>query len=112
IARAARRADPSRPVAYVGYHHLRERCFDLVDLICLNLYQHWWGWPMVGSVAQLRRRGPKAARDIGKIVSGLQRRHPGKPVLVTEFGAEAFPGVHHGLRGGEEFQAECLKLAW
>lgn len=112
IASAARQADPSRPVAYVGYHHLRERCFDLVDIIGLNLYQHWWGWPMAQSVEELRKRAPQARADIRKIVSGLRKRYPGKPVLVTEFGAESFPGVHHPLRGGEEFQAECLKLAW
>jgi beta-glucuronidase len=37
---------------------------------------------------------------------------PGKPVLVTEFGARGVPGVHGDISYSEDFQASLIQATW
>lgn len=62
---------------------------DYLDVIGINEYCGWY------------------TPDFEKLPNLLSGSHPDKPVIITEFGADALPG-HHGTRmdkGTEECQA-------
>lgn len=81
LARLARRLDPTRltsaaclvdPTGPV----IADRLVDHVDLIGLNEYYGWY------------------EPDITKLPLLFANSKPAKPVIITEFGAEAAPGLH------------------
>jgi beta-glucuronidase len=80
IARAAalvRSLDPSRPVSFASDQRLDDISFDLVDVIGINEYYGWY----YGK-----------SEDLGPVLDELIARFPNKPLLVTEFGADAAQG--------------------
>ncbi len=89
-----RSLDTSRPVAMVGMYAERDVFFDLVDLPCVNNYTFH-------DKAGLRTRIEKILAKIGD-----------KPLLVTEFGAEAMLELHGDNYGTEEEQASILADHW
>lgn len=86
--------DTSRPVAMVGFDTPNDVIFDLVDLPCMNTYS---GHNQAG----LRER-----------IEKTHAHTPEKPLLVTEFGAEAVLGLHGENMITEEEQASILKDHW
>ena len=94
LADTVRSLDTSRPVAMVGHNGDRDLFFDLVDLPCMNTYSFH-------DQAGLRTRIDKILAKIGD-----------KPLLVTEFGAEAIFELHGDNYGTEEEQASILADHW
>jgi beta-glucuronidase len=94
LARLARSLDGTRPVSYVSNLGPEDKCLDLVDLPCLNTY---FG----------RRIG-----ELGVTLDRVAAMHPARPILVAEFGSEAFPGMRGEGPGTEAEQAAVLRESW
>jgi beta-glucuronidase len=103
IAAAARAADATRPlmVANVEYAGREDPAFAHCDLVAVNRYYGWYTMP-----GQVER----AAARLGEELDFLLARY-GKPVLLSEFGADAVAGQHAiGDRlFTEEYQAHLLE---
>jgi beta-glucuronidase len=103
----AERFDTSRLFGYAafampGLSPLFERAFEATDVLAINEYFGWYY--------------DKVDRA-GAFLSALARKHPAKPLLVTETGADAVPGQHTRQkpppRGySEEYQAWLLEEQW
>lgn len=81
----SRRFDPGRPVSYAllsspyGITPALEQTGDMGDVIMLNEYFGWY----FGKAEQL-----------GEFLDRVHRRYPGKPIIVSEFGAGTVYGRH------------------
>ena len=92
--------DPTRPVTLVSFLGLDELAFAFCDILCLNRYQGWYSQP--GDLDE-------ALRLLSADLDALHQKF-GKPLILTEFGADAIPG-HHAQPPemfSEEYQAEML----
>ncbi|MHB1318493.1 MAG: glycoside hydrolase family 2 protein [Anaerolineae bacterium] len=90
--------DRTRPVTYATDRGTRDRCTDLVDLVCMNAYPGWYthesGWPEL--------------LDRMRAMVGI------KPLIVSEFGAGAIYGsrsLEDGVIWSEEYQSRILTEA-
>ncbi len=99
----ARRLDPTRRAIHSDDVDSATLNFDGDDVICVH------GYP---SVSQLHA---DPAYDLARSttfwrekLAALHTRYPGKPLLVTEFGAPSLHGIHGGLYG-EDTQAAILR---
>jgi beta-glucuronidase len=100
LYRQAKALDPTRPVTLVSFLGEAEQAFEFCDLMCLNRY---WGWYVQGGDLD------QALQSLFFELDTLHERF-GKPILLTEFGADAIPG-HHAQPPemfSEEYQAEVL----
>ncbi len=103
LFRAAREADPSRPVGFVNMMFaLPDTCTvtELADVVMLNRYYGWYVEP-----------GDLLAAELG-LEAELQAwasRHA-KPIIVTEYGADTMSGLHttDGSIWSEEYQVALL----
>jgi len=96
-----KKLDPTRPITFASHRRINDKALQYVDVISLNFYYGWYS-------------------EWGDIVKGLQRAldetekihqlFPSKPIIITEFGADAFIGLHSEppLMWSEEYQAEFL----
>jgi beta-glucuronidase len=103
-----RALDSTRLISYASMFALTDRCFDLVDLISLNIYPGWYGCEDVE--APLELIAPFMKKCFAQLdAAGLAE----KPVIVSEIGAEALYGWHDAHHGffTEEYQAEYLRTA-
>jgi beta-glucuronidase len=102
----ARRCDPSRPLtaANVGRNGIDDPMYGCCDFLSLNRYHGWYDMP-----GQLER----AVQHLAAELHTLAERY-GKPLLLTEFGADAIPGMHASSDQlfTEEYQAEFLAAYW
>uniref|UniRef100_A0A0A9WBL9 Beta-glucuronidase n=1 Tax=Lygus hesperus TaxID=30085 RepID=A0A0A9WBL9_LYGHE len=77
--------DPSRPVTFVTSQQIKnEKAIQSVDVICVNRYQ---GWYSLGGRLDLIQH--HVAQEIQEWSDSY-----GKPVILTEYGAEALSGYH------------------
>jgi beta-glucuronidase len=86
LVAAARELDPTRPVCFANVATAppdADVVTDLFDLICVNRYFGWYADG--GDLAAAERNLEEELR--------AWARH-GKPIVVTEFGADALPGLH------------------
>lgn len=99
----ARALDATRPlmVANVEYAGREDPAFEHCDIVAVNRYYGWYTMP--GQIA-------RAAARLGEELDFLVARY-GKPVLLSEFGADAVAGQHAlGDRlFTEEYQAHLLE---
>jgi hypothetical protein len=95
LARVARELDPARPVTFASNHPFADRAWGCVDVVAFNEYYGWYH----GSLETLKRALESATAT-------------GKPVLVTEFGADGVPGRHGAGKWSEEFQAKFIADHW
>ncbi len=96
-----REKDPTRLVTFVGVMRGPANWHTLSDVVCVNRY---WGW--------YTHTGDLAGGL--KVLSGeLDQMHQkyNKPIMVTEFGADTYPGLHADdpEMYTEEFQQEFIK---
>jgi beta-glucuronidase len=98
----ARAGDPTRPVALVSHGGGPDDWAALGDIICTNLY---FGWYSHGGELDA------AATALANKLDQLRARHD-KPIMLTEFGAEALPGSHAQppAMWSEEYQAAMLAM--
>ncbi len=97
---AARALDGTRPVGYAT--DLPDAPgTEAADIIFLNSYPGWYRYP---------GRLDIAGAVLGDTLDGLHRRLR-KPIVLTEFGADAIPGAHADppAMWTEEYQAELIE---
>jgi len=96
-----RAKDASRPVTLVGIGGGPVEWLALFDVTSINRY---YGWYSFGG------RLDQAAAALGKELDALHQRL-GKPVLITEFGADTVAGSHSQPEEmwTEEYQVEFLR---
>jgi len=94
--------DPSRPTTFASNRSVKDLALGYVDVISLNFYRGWYSeWGDID-------RGVEAMMvDLEEI----HRRHPDKPIIITEFGADAVLGLHSEppQMWSEEYQAEFIR---
>ncbi|WP_010220031.1 beta-glucuronidase [Sphingomonas sp. PAMC 26621] len=98
-----RSLDATRAVALVSVHNGPPEWVGQGDLICTNSYNGWYA--VSGKEAE-------AEATLEKEVLALHARHPGKPIIFTEFGADAVAGIHDEppAMWSEEYQSELIEL--
>ena len=99
----ARAADPSRPVGFANMMFAQPTsCLvsDLADVLMINRYYGWYVEP--GDLVAAER-----ALET-ELLAWVERQ--GKPIIVTEYGADAMPGLHtlDAVVWSEEYQAALL----
>jgi beta-glucuronidase len=103
LVRATRRLDPTRPVCYANWERIsakEDRISDLFDVLCLNRYFGWYiGLGVLG----------EAQRALERDLTEWHGRF-GKPIIVSEYGADAYPGLRSFVDAAwsEEYQAALL----
>lgn len=93
--------DSSRPATLVGVMGGPAEWLGLWDVVCINRYYGWYthlGEPEAG------------AKLLGMELDGLHQRFK-KPIIVTEFGADTYPGMHavEPEMFTEEFQTNFIR---
>lgn len=96
-----KRLDPSRPAMVVGAQGHPDEFVGLGDIVAVNRYYGWY--TECGRIEE-------GAAIFGMELDRLNRKF-GKPVLVTEFGADTLPGCHsaEAEMWSEEFQADFIE---
>ena len=96
-----RALDPSRPVTLVGVQGGPAEWLGLFDVVAINRY---YGWYTLGG------RLDQAAEALGRELDELHKRF-GKPIMLTEFGADTVAGAHSqpDEMWSEEYQVELLR---
>lgn len=101
----ARALDPTRPLTHanVGYAGLEDPAFDQADIVSINRYFGWYQAP-----GQIERAVALLRADLDVVA-----RH-GKPVFLSEFGADALAGQHSTSPQlfTEEYQADLIAAFW
>jgi beta-glucuronidase len=100
-----RRLDATRPVAFANFMAAtpdRDVISDLFDVLMLNRYHGWYADP--GDLAA-------AERSLEQELRAWVDKH-GKPIIFTEYGADAIAGLHALPPGPwtEEYQADVLAM--
>ena len=97
----ARSLDATRPLTVVGAGFSDPSWWARSDVICLNRYAGWYD------------RLGRLTAGMADQTTEIDRLHAasGKPVMFTEFGADALPGNHSvdAEPWSEEFQREMIK---
>jgi beta-glucuronidase len=98
-----RRLDPTRPVALVSVQGGPSEWVGLGDVICTNSYDGWYG--ISGNL-------PEAEKVLTNELETLRERHGDKPIVLTEFGADAVAGGHSqpAEMWTEDYQAELIAM--
>ena len=100
----ARQADPTRPIGFVNVMlapHGKCRVSQFGDVLMLNRYYGWYVNTGDLEAAEL------AWEEELKAWAG-----DGKPIIITEYGADTYPGLHTlvGEPWTEEYQVEYLDM--
>ena len=92
--------DTTRPITVVTTVGITETAYSFLDFMCLNRYYGWYTDPGQLDVA--------CERLSAELDALYERYH--KPLILTEFGADALPGSHTEPPEmySEEFQAELI----
>jgi beta-glucuronidase len=99
-----RALDPTRPVGFVndaGAPHGRCRVSRYADVLMLNRYYGWY-----------THTGDLAAAEIALDDELRAWATDGKPIIVTEYGADTYPGLHATMPipWTEEYQVAYLEM--
>jgi len=101
----AREADPSRPVGFVNVMlapHGKCRVSQFGDVLMLNRYYGWYV-----------NTGDLEAAELAWEKELTAWAGDGKPIIITEYGADTYPGLHSIAAGNpwsEEYQIEYLEM--
>ena len=97
----ARSLDPTRPITLVSAMGVIEESFEFLDFMCLNRYFGWYQ-----ESGQIERGVKFLSAELDLLYETYQ-----KPLVLTEFGADAIPGQHAqpSEMFSEEYQAELIE---
>ena len=101
----AREADPTRPVGFVNVMlapHGKCRVSQFGDVLMLNRYYGWYV-----------NTGDLAAAELAWEEELTAWAGEGKPIIITEYGADTYPGLHSLAAENpwsEEYQVEYLDM--
>jgi len=101
----AREADPSRPVGFVNVMlapHGKCRVSQFGDVLMLNRYYGWYV-----------NTGDLEGAELAWEEELTAWAGEGKPIIITEYGADTYPGLHSIAAGSpwsEEYQIEYLEM--
>lgn len=97
----AHRLDGTRPVTLVGVQGGVHEWHGIFDVTCINRYDGWYT-----HAGRLEAGREALARELDELHAAF-----GKPVIVTEFGADTLPGAHATPpeMWSEEYQAEFIR---
>jgi len=97
----ARRLDPTRPITMVGVQQGVREWHGIFDVVCVNGYYGWYT-----QSGQLDAGRQALARELDELHQAF-----GKPIIITEFGADTLPGAHNtpAEMWTEEYQIEFLR---
>ncbi len=95
-----RTLDPTRPATVVSYGGSDPPWFASCDIISVNQYKGWYSEP-----GHLERAMELLAEELDRLHAKY-----GKPILLSEFGADAIAGTHAEPPSmwSEEYQVELL----
>lgn len=101
LQKHTKKCDSSRPITYVAYMEpCDNKAFKYCDVVCINKYYGWYVTPGEMDVA------------MNEFDDCLERFYNEfkKPIIVTEFGADAISGVHFepARLFSEEYQSDML----
>ncbi len=101
LFKTAKEQDDTRLASIVGIQGGPDEWLGLSDVICINRYYGWY--TQGGDIAA-------GAKTFGKELDELYNQFH-KPVVVTEFGADTYPGMHSDQSEmfTEEYQAAFIK---
>ncbi len=90
--------DKTRPTSFASCKYFEDLCFDLVDIVSMNVYSGWY----TAEPVEIRMR---KLIDWSRKVGGA-----GKPFFMTEFGAAAMYGYRDRslCRWSEDYQAKLI----
>ncbi|TKJ25493.1 MAG: beta-glucuronidase [Promethearchaeota archaeon Loki_b31] len=93
--------DGTRPITVVNMMGVKERAFEFCDILCLNRYYGWYT-----EQGRIQEGCEILSNELDKLYKKYQ-----KPIILTEFGADAIPGWHAQPieMFSEEYQVELLK---
>jgi beta-glucuronidase len=106
LAAQTRRLDPSRPAGFVNVMLApadKDMVADLFDVVMLNRYYGWY--VNIGDL-------PAAERVLEAELHAWAAKL-GKPIIMTEYGADTLPGLHSVMPAPwtEEYRAELLAMS-
>jgi beta-glucuronidase len=95
--------DSSRPVTMVSVHGGPNEWLDFSDVVCTNSYNAWY------AVSGNLKEGETV---LEQELTAFRDRHSGKPIFLTEFGADANAGGHSQPpeMWSEDYQAELVAM--
>ncbi len=102
LLRHTHELDPTRPATIVQVGRSdNSRIIDLVDVVCINRYYSWYSDP-----GRLEVIEPQLRREL----TAMHEKSGGRPVMVTEYGADTIPGLHQDppVLFSEEYQAAMI----
>jgi beta-glucuronidase len=104
LVEETRRLDPTRPVAFANFMLATpDRCVisDLFDVLFLNRYFGWYA-----------QTGDLVAAEQALEAELRQWEQRGKPIIMTEYGADTQPGLHSitSEPWSEEYQTDLLAM--
>lgn len=102
LYRTAKSEDDSRPVTLTNVAGIWEEAFEFLDVLCVNRYNGWYE-----QQGQIEEGVALLSIELEKIHAAFK-----KPMVVTEFGADALPGHHADPPEmfSEEYQAKLISL--
>jgi len=92
-----RSLDNSRLITYATNRYQGDLGYDYIDVISINAYMGWY-------TAEID--------DFGKVLDDVHKYNPNKPVLISEFGADAILGKRGEGKFTEDFQVTFLQGYW
>jgi beta-glucuronidase len=97
----ARELDPTRPITIVGVMGGPTEWLETCDVACINRY---WGWYMHDG--ELEKGFAMIDQELDDLWDVW-----GKPIIITEFGADTQPGLHGhpAVMWTEEYQAAFIR---
>ena len=101
----AHKADPTRPVGFVNVMlapHGKCRVSQFGDVLMLNRYYGWYV-----------NTGDLEGAELAWEEELSAWAGEGKPIIITEYGADTYPGLHSMVAGdpwSEEYQVEYLEM--
>jgi len=94
--------DPTRPVTFASHKSVKDLALDYVDVLSLNFYRGWYSeWGDIDG----------GIKNVLTELDEIHIRHPDKPIIVSEFGADAIVGLHSDppQMWSEEYQMWLIK---